>query len=131
MDNMFYNCSSLTSLDLSNFDISKVSSINYLFYNSIKLEHINLINFDELNLIFYDNLFYNIPENLVICIKENITKEKIFPQIINPKENDPLNVGEYFNCYNQPEEGYYFEKYLFKKCYHSCKKCIMEGNNLK
>ena len=33
-----------------------------------------------------------------------------------PKENDPLNIGDYFNCYKDPE-GYYLDKtdYLYKK----------------
>ena len=34
MWNMFWNCFSLTSLNVSNFDISKVdSSLGHLFYN--------------------------------------------------------------------------------------------------
>ena len=47
-----------------------------------------------------------------------------------PKENDPLNVGEYINCYNQPQEGYYFDGSMFKNCYFTCKKCEGEGNEL-
>ena len=44
-----------------------------------------------------------------------------------PKENDPLNLGEYINCYNNPE-GYYFDKNFYKECYKSCKTCNTEGN---
>ena len=47
-----------------------------------------------------------------------------------PKEKDPLNVGEYINCYNQPQEGYYFDGSMFKNCYFTCKKCEGEGNEL-
>ena len=43
------------------------------------------------------------------------------------KENDPLNLGEYINCYNNPE-GYYFDKNFYKECYKSCKTCNNEGN---
>ena len=32
MDKMWYNCKSMTILDLSNFDTSKVTSMNYMFY---------------------------------------------------------------------------------------------------
>ena len=32
MSNMFYGCSSLTSLDLSNFDTRGVKYMNYMFY---------------------------------------------------------------------------------------------------
>ena len=38
-----------------------------------------------------------------------------------PKENDPLNIGEYINCYKNPD-GYYLDMNdsLYKKCYSSC-----------
>ena len=38
---MFYNCSSLTSLDLSSFDTSKVTSFYYMFSNCSKLRTIS------------------------------------------------------------------------------------------
>ena len=48
-----------------------------------------------------------------------------------PMENDPLNLGEYFNCYNEIK-GYYLDKNksLFKKCYQSCETCGIEGDNI-
>ena len=196
--------------------------MNYMFYSCINLEYININNFNERKLLANIDMFLNIPENVVICINENITKEKIFPQIeskhcytidcsntwkekqkkiinntneciescdksiqykyeyngkcyencsngylydenniilnkckceldkcllcpnvalnknlctqcnINyyPKENDPFNIGDYINCYNKSEEGYYLDKDIYKKCYLSCKKCNIGGNNL-
>ena len=89
MQYMFYNCSSLTSLNLSNFDTSKVTAIHYMFDGCEKLEYINLNNFNESKLsedsdgYYYQNIFKNVPENIVICINENITQSKIFPQIKN------------------------------------------------
>ena len=49
-----------------------------------------------------------------------------------PKENDPENIGEYINCYNQIPEGYYVDNNynLYKKCYHTCKTCNREGSNI-
>ena len=46
-----------------------------------------------------------------------------------PKENDHLNIGEYINCYKDPE-GYYFDEtnLLYKKCYYTCKSCNKRGN---
>ena len=46
-------------------------------------------------------------------------------------ENDPLNIGEYFNCYNETPEGYYLDKNnsLFKKCYNACETCEMKGDD--
>ena len=63
-------------------------------------------------------LYYN------LCEKCNIN--------YYPKENDPSNLGDYINCYNQSEEGYYldYNYNLYKKCYHTCKICNISGNNL-
>ena len=45
-----------------------------------------------------------------------------------PKENDPKNLGEYINCYNGEQEGYYLDNNLYKKCYETCKKCNIGGS---
>ena len=42
---MFQGCSSLSSLDLSNFDTSKVTSLLGLFANCNSLTHIDIRNF--------------------------------------------------------------------------------------
>ena len=44
-----------------------------------------------------------------------------------PIENDASNLGEYFDCYKNPE-GYYLDDNLYKKCYETCKTCDKEGN---
>ena len=85
MTRMFYNCSSLTSLNLSNFDTSRVNYMDYMFYYCSNLEYINLNKFDERKLKVYGNMFLDVPENVVICINENISKIKIFSQIKNKK----------------------------------------------
>ena len=87
MNNMFNGCSSLTSLNLSNFDTSSVINIHDMFNGCVNLEYINLNNFDEKALSDsqsnYINMFYNISKNVVICIEKSITQSKIFPQIEN------------------------------------------------
>ena len=47
-----------------------------------------------------------------------------------PVENDPLNVGEYINCYKELK-GYYLDKndLLYKKCYYTCDTCEKNGDN--
>ena len=86
---MFQDCSSLTSLDLSNFITSSVTKMSNMFQGCTKLEYINLENFNEIKLnndsSNYNNMFYNVPENVVVCIQESITKNKIFPQITSKK----------------------------------------------
>lgn len=49
MGAMFWRCSSLTSLDLSNFDTSNATSLRGMFYECSSLTSINLSNFDTSN----------------------------------------------------------------------------------
>jgi len=48
-----------------------------------------------------------------------------------PMENDPLNLGEYFNCYNEIPAGYYLDTNdkLYKKCFYTCETCKIKGDN--
>ena len=59
MKEMFYNCSSLTELDLSNFDTSSVTDILQLFYNCNSLTSINLSTLDTTQITNMEQLFYN------------------------------------------------------------------------
>ena len=60
--------------------------------------------------------------NYELCSKCNFNYYK--------KENDELNIGEYFNCYKNVK-GYYLDKdnSIFKKCYYTCKECERKGDN--
>ena len=71
---MFNGCSSLISLNLSNFDTSKVQSMYAMFYDCNNLEYINLKNFKQNQLTSYDNMFKNVPDNIVVCMNERNTK---------------------------------------------------------
>ena len=46
-------------------------------------------------------------------------------------ENDPLNIGDYINCYKNPD-GYYLDKNdsLYKKCYYKCETCEIKGDSI-
>ena len=57
MEAMFYNCSNLTSLDLSNFDTGKVTVMNYMFYNCSNLTSLDVSNFDTSNVKNMSNMF--------------------------------------------------------------------------
>ena len=56
---MFYNMSSLTTLDLSNFDTSKVTNMERMFNNMTNLTTLNLSNFDTSQVTNMSNMFYN------------------------------------------------------------------------
>ena len=59
MSSMFYGCSSLISLNLSNFDTSNVNDMSYMFYNCFSLISLDLPNFDSSNVNNIYRMFYN------------------------------------------------------------------------
>ena len=57
LDHMFFNCSSLTSLDVSNFNTSKVTDMSGLFGACYKLTSLNVSNFDTRNVSNMSSMF--------------------------------------------------------------------------
>ena len=57
MEKMFYNCSSITSLDLSNFDTSLVTNMISMFEDCINLNYINIKFFTEADSLDINNMF--------------------------------------------------------------------------
>ena len=57
MGKMFSHCSKLSSLDLSNFDTSKVTNMNSMFWGCWQLTSLNLSNFDTFNVRNMDFMF--------------------------------------------------------------------------
>ena len=55
---MFHNLVNLTSLDVSNFDTSKVRGMGNMFFGDEKLTTLDLSNFDTQNLTNMDKMFY-------------------------------------------------------------------------
>jgi len=56
---LFYNCYSVTSINLSNFNTSNVKDIQSMFDNCYSLTSINLSNFNTSNVIRMQSMFYN------------------------------------------------------------------------
>ena len=54
---MFNNCQSLTNLDLSNFDTSKVTCMEWMFGNCLSLATLDLSSFDTSNVTSMNNMF--------------------------------------------------------------------------
>ena len=59
MYGMFRECSSLQFLDVSNFDTSKVISMNYMFYACSSLQSLDVSNFDTSKVIEMNDMFSN------------------------------------------------------------------------
>ena len=59
MNSMFYGCSKLTSLDLSSFDTSNVTDMYQMFWSNSSLTSLDLSNFDTSNVTNMSSMFYN------------------------------------------------------------------------
>lgn len=59
MDNMLYGCSSLTSLDFSNLDTSNVTSMSFMLYTCSSLTSLNLSNINTSKVTRMDGMFRN------------------------------------------------------------------------
>ena len=68
MSSMFASCPSLTSLDLSNFDTSNVTNMSEMFYNCSSLTTIKGV-IDMKSCINYNNMFINCTKLTGVKIK--------------------------------------------------------------
>ena len=59
MGRMFYNCQILPSLDVTKFNTSNVSDMNGMFYNCLKLTSLDVTNFNTANVTDMNCMFYN------------------------------------------------------------------------
>ena len=82
-DQTFDNCSSLTELDLSSFDVSNVTNMTSMFYNCTSLRNLDIRNFDFTKVTSYSHMFYNVPANCKIIVKDDTAKEWITSKFTN------------------------------------------------
>ena len=54
---LFYSCSDIIEIDLSNFDSSNIKKMNYMFYSCTSLISINFDNFITSNVVDMNNMF--------------------------------------------------------------------------
>ena len=81
MTRMFSHCSSLNSLNLSNFTTKKVNNMSYMFYKCSSLQSLNLFNFNTINIEDMSNLnnmFHGISNKTTI-----ISNDFILDNLIN------------------------------------------------
>ena len=57
MDHMFYGCSALTSLDLTNFNTANVEFMDHMFYGCSALKSLDLTNFNTAKVTYMNNMF--------------------------------------------------------------------------
>ena len=74
---MFYNCKSLTSLNLSNFNTNNVKNMNHMFCNCSSLNSLDLSNFNTNNVKDMDKMFYHIPKKCKIINNDSLINENL------------------------------------------------------
>ena len=74
---MFGDCSSLTSLDLSNFNTDNVKDMNGMFYNCSSLISLNLFNFNFNKVINMNYLFKGLNKNCKIISNSQYILNKL------------------------------------------------------
>ena len=68
---MFSGCSSLTNIEIGNFNTSAVTNMYYMFANCKELTDINLLNFSMNNVTSVGGFFYNCEKlRMVYCNKD-------------------------------------------------------------
>lgn len=76
MRNMFYECSSLTELDLSSLDTSKVTNMRSMFSSCSSLSKLDLSGFDSSNVRDMKKMFYGCDSlKSLICTDSKILAE--------------------------------------------------------
>lgn len=75
MQYMFYNCSSLESVDLSNLTISSSTSFNHTFNGCTALKHLDIRNVDTSKIGTKVKTFESVPTDCEIIVKDDTAKE--------------------------------------------------------
>ena len=92
MNSMFRGCSSLISLNLSNFVTSKVTNMNWMFRECSSLTSLNLSNFDTSELKIMNNMFRdckNLEYINMINFKDSSLESGWYSDIF---KNVPVNI---------------------------------------
>ena len=108
MDNAFYLCNSLISLDLSSYKMEILLTLKNMFYNCSSLEYLDISNFNFDDLYFYDGLFNNTDK--LKYINFGFGSKDILQDIINMtsdfNERDQLIVCQKGNYIQNPKDIY-------------------------
>ena len=74
---LFNNCSSLNSLNLSNFNTNNVKYMSFMFCNCSSLNSLNLSNFNTNNVTDMNNMFEQIQKSCKIIENDNKIKSEL------------------------------------------------------
>ena len=111
MDNMFYACSQLTMLDLSNFNTSNVTTMDSMFYGCNNLTTLDLSNFNTSKVTVMYGMFRNMSK-LTLLDLSNFDTSKVTTMNYmfgGCSKLTSLNLSN-FNTSNVKDMSYMFEK---------------------
>ena len=77
MYSMFYNCSSLTSLDVTHFNTAKVTNMRYMFYNCKALTSLDVTNFNTVNVTNMSSMFASCMALTTIYVSDKFVTDKV------------------------------------------------------
>ena len=100
---MFFQCKSLTSLDLSSFNTDKANNLESMFYDCNELAYLNINNFNTSNTVNMKNMFYNCRKLVFLNLSSfNTSLVKDMTNMFRDcSKLNYLNIGN-FNENNQP-----------------------------
>ena len=109
MNNMFYRCTSLTSLDLSSFNTSNVTNMSRMFFNCKNLTSLDLSNFDTSNVTDMSWMFYECNNLTSLDVSSFDTSEvtNMFDMFYRCMNLTSLDVSN-FNTSNVTDMRYMF-----------------------
>ena len=81
MSHMFYECSSLESIDLSSFNTNNVTDMYSMFFGCTSLESIDLSSFNTNNVTYMYNMFYECSSLKKENVKINKNEKKIIKEL--------------------------------------------------
>ena len=154
MKAVFYCCDHLKYLNLGNFDTSSMIRISHIFDHCISLKYLNIkyFNISRDDVSTFNEAFFWISNNVIYCIEDNYTKNKLIPDKIsycsdicfqnNIKFYMDHNIctqscnESYYElkneCYmNNPDNSLSFyldEDNIYRVCYNKCQNCSKSGN---
>ena len=74
---MFYYCSSLTSLDVTHFNTAKVTNMRYMFYNCKALTSLDVTNFNTVNVTNMSSMFASCMALTTIYVSDKFVTDKV------------------------------------------------------
>jgi surface protein len=83
MRTMFNNCNNLKELNLSSFNTSQVKNMSSLFAGCRSLELLDIRNFDFSNVTNSSGMFNYVPDNCLIIVKDQTSKDWITNKFTN------------------------------------------------